>query len=105
MAAYGATTWADAAEIALARQGARVGDETSWAGQKCGDRSAGTGECQGVLVAERPRTQIVYAALLCWHHLYRWPEIRAAAFAAYTSARYDLLMRIADHATPEWASR
>ncbi len=41
-----------------------------------------------------------HQALLCWHHLYRWPALRHAAWMAHTKERYEFLMYLADHAKP-----
>jgi hypothetical protein len=47
------------------------------------------------------------AAILCWHHLYRWPAVRAAARDARARGEIriaDLLILAADRAQP-WSDR
>lgn len=47
------------------------------------------------------------AAILCWHHLYRWPAVRAAAREARAQGEIriaDLLIVAADRARP-WSDR
>jgi len=67
------------------------------------DRGERIDRSMATLAPASPWIRTKYAALICWHHLYRWPELRETA--RQCRARGDirseqLWSHIADRATP-----